>query len=60
VTRANLENRVALRVCADQPFDVSGSKADLGLAVTACEPSGGLGVEVSSAPCDILWTILHD
>jgi hypothetical protein len=44
------EYRVAIRVCGNEPLDVSGSEPDLGLAVTACEPAGGLRVEVSSAP----------
>jgi hypothetical protein len=42
--------RVAFHICGNQPFDVSASEPDLGLVVTACEPSGSLRVNVSSAP----------
>jgi hypothetical protein len=45
-----LEDRAAVGVCGDQPFDVSGSEADLGLAICGCELPGALDLEVSSAP----------
>ena len=44
-----LENRAAFRVCGNQPFDVSVSEADLGLAIVGRELPGALDLEVSSA-----------
>jgi hypothetical protein len=43
-----LENRVAVGGCGNQPFDVSGSEADLGLAICGCDLPGALDLEVSS------------
>ena len=45
-----LENRAAFRVCVNQPFDGSGSEADLSLAIARCELPDALNVEVSSGP----------
>ena len=44
-----LENRAAFRMSGNQPFDVSVSEADLGLAIDGFELPDALDLEVSSA-----------
>jgi hypothetical protein len=44
-----LENRAVFRVCGNQPFDVSGSEADLGLTVCGRKLPDALDLEVFSA-----------
>jgi len=49
-TSGEPENRAAFRVSGNQPFDVSVSEADLGLAIIGRELPGALDLEASSAP----------